>query len=319
MKKYGFGVDIGGTTCKIGLFETEGNLLDKWEIKTDVSDSGKNILDDIKKAIFGKINEKNISIEEVAGIGMGIPGPVLDDGTVNKCVNLGWGVFNIHEDMHKKTGFLIKAANDANVAALGEVWQGAAKKYTNSIMVTLGTGVGGGIIINNKILSGSFGAAGEIGHIKVRDDDTEKCGCGNSGCLEQYASATGIVRLAKEQLAKDNRETGLSKIANITAKDVFDFAKSGDEVSVAIVEEVGRMLGTTIANLACTVNPEIVVIGGGVSKAGDVLVDVIQKHFLRRCFHACSNTEISLAKLGNDAGIYGAAMLIMNGENECLA
>ena len=184
-------------------------------------------------------------------------------------------------------------------------------------MVTLGTGVGGGIIINNKILAGAFGAAGEIGHIKVRDTDIEKCGCGNEGCLEQYASATGIVRLAKEQLAKDSRETGLKNLVNITAKDVFDFAKSGDEVSLAIVEEVGRMLGTTIANLACTVNPEIVVIGGGVSKAGDILIDVIKKHFLRRCFHACSKTEICLAELGNDAGIYGAAMLIMNGEKGC--
>ena len=312
MSKYAFGVDVGGTTCKIGLFSEEGCLVDKWEIKTDTSDNGANILQDIANTVKNIINEKKIADKDIAGIGMGIPGPVLKDGTVNKCVNLGWGVFNIEKAMKDLTGFDVKAGNDANVAALGEVWKGAARNYSDSIMVTLGTGVGGGIVINNNILTGAFGAAGEIGHIKVKEFDVEKCGCGNSGCLEQYASATGIVRLANEYLESTKEETSLRKATEISAKTVFDAAKKGDKMALRILDEVANILGTVLANLASTVNPEIIVIGGGVSKAGSILIDPIKEYFQLKCFHACSKTEITLAILGNDAGMFGAGKLILN-------
>ena len=198
MKRYAFGVDIGGTTVKMGLFETAGTLLETWEIPTDTSDNGKNILPDIAKAVSAKLEEKKLSPLDIEGIGMGVPGPIGPDGTVLKCVNLGWGVFNVEEELNRLTGFKVKAGNDANVAALGEMWQGGGKGFRDLVMVTLGTGVGGGVIINEKILAGTNGAAGEIGHIPMRDDETECCGCGKKGCLEQYASATGIVRMTKK-------------------------------------------------------------------------------------------------------------------------
>lgn len=301
--KYGFGVDVGGTTIKMGLFSEDGNLLEKWEIKTNTENGGAKILDDICEAVSEKISSKGILRENVAGIGIGVPGPVIPNGTVLKCVNLGWGVFNIEKELSEKAGFPVKAANDANIAALGEAWQGAGKNYDSIIMVTLGTGVGGGIIIDGKILPGIFGAAGEIGHIKVSSEEV-LCGCGNTGCLEQYASATGIVRLSKKYLPEGSSLK--------TAKDIFDSAASGDKVALEIIEEVGCILGTALANLACVMNPEMIVIGGGVSKAGDILLDVVKKHFLKRCFHACEKTEIAIASLGNDAGIYGGAKLIFD-------
>jgi len=198
MKKYSVGVDIGGTTVKIGIFKSEGELLKKWEIPTDKNENGTHILGDIAESIEKVLKEENISKDDVHGIGMGVPGPVKADGTVVKCVNLGWGIFNVEQALESIIGLKVKAANDANIAALGESWQGGGKGYDSMVMVTLGTGVGGGVIIDGKILAGINGAAGEIGHIKVSDEETEECGCGKKGCLEQYASATGVVRCAKK-------------------------------------------------------------------------------------------------------------------------
>ena len=300
--KYGFGVDVGGTTIKMGLFRDDASLIEKWEIETNTENNGVNILDNICKSVYEKIESQEISRNDISGIGIGVPGPVIPDGTVLKCVNLGWGVFNIEKELSEKSGLPVKAANDANIAALGEAWQGAGKYRDSVIMVTLGTGVGGGIIIDGKILPGVFGAAGEIGHIKVSNENIP-CGCGNTGCLEQYVSATGIVRLAKEYFPDNKRLK--------TAKDIFDAAAVGDSNALRVVEEVGNILGTALANLACVVNPETIVIGGGVSKAGDILLDVVKKNFIKRCFHACEKTEIAIADLGNDAGIYGGAKLIL--------
>lgn len=310
MKEYIFGVDIGGTTIKLGLFKIEGKLLEKWEIETRKEDKGKYILKDIVETLENKLNEKNISKDSVLGIGMGVPGPVKADGTVLRCVNLGWEVFNIVEVVSKLIKLPIKAGNDANVAALGEIWQGGGKGYKNAVMVTLGTGVGGGIVIDGKIISGSNGAGGEIGHIKVSDNDTEYCGCGNKGCLEQYASATGIVNLANKALRTTKIESKLKEFEYLSAKDIFDSAKAGDELSLILVEDFSNNLGKALANISCVIDPEIFVIGGGVSKNGDVLIDNIFKHFKENAFHASRNTKFKLAKLGNDAGIYGAAKLI---------
>ncbi|MFR4351293.1 MAG: ROK family glucokinase [Roseburia sp.] len=312
MKKYAFGVDIGGTTCKIGFFETDGRLIDKWEIKTNTENGGAVILSDVAKAVDNKLVQEGISKDEVQGIGVGVPGPVKSNGVVNRCVNLGWGIVNVEEELGSLTGLKVKVGNDANVAALGEMWQGGAKGCRDVIMVTLGTGVGGGILVDGKVVAGFGGAGGEIGHITVNDDEVEACNCGQYGCLEQYTSATGIVRVAKRKLAKTSAETGLAKYEKLTAKDIFDEAKAGDAVATSLVEEVCGILGAALSNIACVVNPEVIVIGGGVSKAGSILIDTIQKHFLEHAFFACRDTKFALAGLGNDAGMYGCVQMVLD-------
>ena len=311
MKKYGFGVDVGGTTIKMGFFETNGKLLDKWEIRTNTANGGAEILSDVAKAIDNKLAQEAIRKADVQGIGIGVPGPVRSDGIVTCCVNLGWQIVNVAEELGVLTGLPVKVGNDANVAALGEMWQGGAKGCKDVVMVTLGTGVGGGIIVDGKIVPGFHGAGGEIGHITVNSDEIEACNCGQYGCLEQYASATGIVRMAKRKLAKSDDATTLRKFETLTAKDIFDEAKAGDELAEELVDEVGEILGSTLSNLACLINPEVIVIGGGVSKAGAILIDTIQEHFREYSFHAIRDTRFALATLGNDAGIYGCMAMLL--------
>jgi len=309
-KKYVFGVDVGGTTVKIGFFDVEGNLLEKWEIPTRTENNGEKILPDVADSIKAKMTEKNINKEDVVGVGLGAPGPIDAQGTVYVAVNLGWGVFNIADTLSALLDMPVKAGNDANVAALGEMWKGGGEGHKNLVAVTLGTGVGGGIIVEGKILTGSVGAGGEIGHIHVQDDEPEVCGCKNHGCLEQYTSATGIVRLAKRRLAKDDMPSIIRK-DNISAKTVFDAVKEGDALAIEVAEQFGECLGKALAAIAGVLNPEIFVIGGGVSKAGEVLFDYIVPHFKKHVFQGCLNAEFALATLGNDAGIYGAAKLIL--------
>lgn len=312
MRKYGVGIDIGGTTIKIGLFKVDGTLLEKWEVDTRKEENGKYILDDITKEIKEKLKEKSIHKNDVVGVGIGVPGPVRSDGTVLKCVNLGWGVFNVEETLSEMIDLPVKAGNDANVAALGEMWQGGGKGYKNVVMVTLGTGVGGGIIIDGNIISGTNGAGGEIGHIKVVKNETKTCGCGKTGCLEQYASATGIVKESEKLLSIDNSPSILREINKITAKTIFDAAKDGDKLANKLVKDLGEKLGIALASISCICDPEVFVIGGGVSKAGIILIDVIQKYFIEKAFHACEGTKFELAKLGNNAGIYGGVRLVLD-------
>lgn len=310
MKKYCFGIDVGGTTIKCGLFTKDGEVLEKWEIPTRTEENGRNILPDAALSIRMKLAEREIPVEEVIGIGIGVPGPVDEKGEVPVAVNLHWGRVHIVEEMKKLTGIPTKAGNDANVAALGEMWKGGAAGYRNLILVTLGTGVGGGIIQNEKIVSGSHGAAGEIGHAHVDDTITEPCNCGNCGCLEQVTSATGIVRLAREAL-EGAKEPTLLREAELSAKAVFDAVKEGDAVAMRIAERFGQYLGKALAVFACVTDPEVIVIGGGVSKAGPVLLDYIIKYYRQFAFTACKNTDFALATLGNDAGIYGAARMVL--------
>lgn len=310
MSKFVFGIDVGGTTIKMGLFDTEGNVLDKWEIVTTTDNNGENILPDIAKAVKSKMEEKNIAKEEVAGVGIGVPGPVNDSGIVKGCVNLGWGTVDISKDLGKMLDMPVKAGNDANVAALGEMWKGGGQGYRHLVVVTLGTGVGGGIIIDGKIINGCNGAGGEIGHIHVQDGEPEVCGCGNSGCLEQYTSATGIVRLTERKLAKTNLKTKL-KAGQTTSKDLWDAVKENDEVACAVAEEFGEYLGKGLASVAGVTNPEAFVIGGGVSKAGEVLLGYIEKYYKQYVFHGSRDAKFELATLGNDAGIFGAAKLVL--------
>ena len=311
MKKYCFGADIGGTTVKLGLFDTEGNILDKWEIKTHTENEGSAILPDTAAAILAKMEERKLNPEEVAGIGVGVPGPVSIDGIVPHTANLGWGYKEVTKELSERTGLPCKAGNDANVAALGEMWMGGAKGHKDVLLLTLGTGVGGGIIVDGKILTGAHGAGGEIGHIHVEDQIEEHCGCGNQGCLEQFASATGIARLARAALA-EREEPSILREGEVTAKAVFDALKEGDELAKRVVERFGRYLGTAISVMAGILDPEVIVIGGGVSKAGWILLDYIRRYYKPYAYKSSKETEFALAQLGNDAGIYGCAKLILD-------
>jgi len=310
MCKYAFGVDVGGTTLKLGLFDERGNLLDKWEVRTDTEDNGAHILPDAAESIRNKITEKNLKAEEILGVGIGAPGPVDAEGTVYKAVNLGWDVINIPAIFRQCLDIPVAAANDANIAAFGEMWQGAGKGFKDVVAVTLGTGVGGGIIVNGNILTGAIGAGGEIGHLHIEDEETEECGCKNKGCLEQYASATGVVRLAEKRLLKKD-DASVLRERELSAKSVFDAVKAGDQAAIDVAWEFGDYLGKGLALVAAVTNPEVFVIGGGVSHAGDILFDYICPAYQKYVFAGCRDAKFVLARLGNDAGIYGAAGLIL--------
>lgn len=308
MAAYYIGVDIGGTSVKLGSFDTEGSLLDKWEIPTRKENSGDKILPDIAASLTERVKG------EIKGIGLGVPGPVTEDGTVLKCANLGWDVFNVAKKVTELTGVdNVAVGNDATVAGLGELWQGGGRGFSDMVMVTLGTGVGGGIILNGKIVSGSKGAAGEIGHIKVEENEDDVCGCGGHGCLEQYASATGIVRMAKRFMKPDST---VSDCENLSAKKVFDAAKSGDSYCMEIVEKFGKYLGTALSNISCVIDPEVIVIGGGVSRAGQIILDVVEKWYQKQSMFALRNKVFRLAELGNDAGIFGCVKMVIDNRNE---
>lgn len=310
--KYCIGVDVGGTSVKMGLFSEEEALLDKWEIVTRREEAGKYILSDIAQSIEKTLSKKKLEKEELLGIGIGIAGPITQDGTVLKCANLGWDVFNVADELRRLTGVSnIRVANDANVAALGEMWKGGGQGYDSIVMVTLGTGVGGGVIINGEIVSGSKGAAGEIGHMTVRLDEEDTCGCGKRGCLEQYASATGLVKEANRALNQVDQPSRLRDVPYLSAKVIFDSAKAGDELATELVERMCSYLGLACSHVAAVVDPEAFVIGGGVSKAGEVLTEGIKRHYEENVLFALKNKEFKLAELGNDAGIYGSAKMIL--------
>ena len=311
--KYGFGVDLGGTTVKIAYFDETGNLLHKWEIPTVTADGGKQILPDIAAAVLGHLAESKVDKDQIIGIGIGVPGPVFPDGTVNKCINLGWGVFNIQKTLEELTGLPVKAGNDATVAALGECWKGGGQGCDNMVFATLGTGVGGGIVVGGKVIHGVHGAGGEIGHLVLNRNETEACNCGKFGCAEQYCSATGIVRIAKQFLARSEKDSLLRTAEPLTCKDVFDAGKAEDPLALEILEQVYAYLGEFLANVCCVVDPEVVVLGGGVSKAGQPLLDGAQRYYQKYVFHASRQVRFALASLGNDAGAYGAFKLVLEG------
>ena len=310
--KYGFGVDLGGTTVKIAYFDEQGTMLSKWEIPTVTADGGKQILPDIAASIRQFIEKQAVAAEDIIGVGIGVPGPVNSKGDVIKCVNLGWGVFNIAEELGALVGFPVKAGNDANVAALGEFWKGGGKGCNNMIFVTLGTGVGGGIVVEGNLLHGAHGAGGEIGHLVINREETEKCGCGKTGCVEQYCSATGIVRMAKKALENFAGETALCKFEPLTCKDIFDSGKAGDELALQVLDQYYAYLGEFLGNICNVVDPDAIVLGGGVSKAGQMLLDGTRPYFDKAVFHAASDARFELASLGNDAGAYGAFKLALD-------
>lgn len=313
------GVDLGGTTTKLAFINLNGEIIHKWEIPTDNTNEGQNITTNIANAINQKLLELNEKKTKLVGIGMGAPGPIdYENGVVLNVVNLGWkDNFPLQESLQSLTDLPVVIENDANCAALGEMWNGAGKGAGDLVCVTLGTGVGGGVIANGNIVRGINGAAGEIGHITSIPFGGAPCNCGKSGCLETIASATGIVRIAQVELSKADSKGQLALVladnGKVTAKDVFDCARNGDELSKKIVDEIAFHLGFALANIANTLNPEAIVLGGGVSRAGDLLLDAVKDNFSMFTFSAVrDSTTLTLATLGNDAGAIGAAWLIKN-------
>lgn len=314
MSSFVFGVDIGGTTVKLGLFSGEGELLEKWEIPTNIQNNGKQILPDVARSISDKMTQKGISVQQVGGIGFGFPGPVTPQGVVTHCDNLGLDQLDVKAAMAQLLPGIsnIAVENDANVAALGELRQGGGKGFNSAVMFTLGTGVGGGVILDGSIFSGTNGAAGEVGHMTVELDETVPCGCGKCGCLEQYASANGIVRLAKRMLAQCDTPSRLREMEKFTAKDVCDLAREGEEMASAILDRCGKYLGLAMSYVSCSVDPQVYIVGGGMSRAGSILTDAITKHYRKLAYHPSTETPIVLATLGNDAGICGCAGMVLN-------
>ena len=313
--KYGFGVDLGGTTVKIAYFDQDGTMISKWEIPTVTANGGSQVLPDIAESIRAYRDTHDIRDEDLIGIGIGVPGPVNGRGIVNKCVNLGWGVFNINDALSELTGLPVQAGNDANVAALGEYWKGGGQGCENMVLVTLGTGVGGGIVVDGKLLHGAHGSGGEVGHMVLDRKETAVCGCGKKGCVEQYCSATGIARMARIHLAKYDEPSVLRGLKDIAAKDVFDAAKNGDQAALQVLDRFYKYMGEFLANICTLVDPEMIVLGGGVSKAGEILLRGIKPYFHKYVFHAASGVQFGLAVLGNDAGAYGAFKLALDAYN----
>lgn len=314
MKPYAFGVDIGGTAIKLGLFRADGTLLEKWQIPTRTQEKGRFVLPDVLGAVQSCMGARSIAWDDVEGLGMGVPGPVGDDGTVFGCVNLGWDVFNVPEKLLELEPGLRKArvSNDVNAATLGELWKGGAQGRHSAFLVTLGTGIGGGLVINDEIINGVNGGAGEIGHFCVEPGEAERCKCGGHGCLEQYCSATGLLRQAKKVLTENPDTLSVMKDnASLTAKDVCDAAKAGDTLALDLLDRLGQRLGWALTAAAGTADPEVFVIGGGLSNAGEILLDKIELYYQKYAFHAFRDTPFVLAKLGNDAGIYGCAKMIL--------
>lgn len=318
MDKKCIGIDVGGTTVKLGIFETDGTLVCKWEIPSRKEENGSGILPDVAASIRKVLKERQIALADVIGAGLGFPGPVLPDGYVEVCVNLGWRDMNPQEILSRLLdGLPVRSGNDANVAALGEMWQGGGRGYHDIVMVTLGTGVGGGVVHDQKIVAGRHGLGGEIGHIHIREGEKEQCNCGGYGCVEQVASATGIAREARRAMEASDRESVLRRYGNgVTAKDVLDAAKAGDGLALEVMDTVCYYLGWALAAVSMTVDPEVFVIGGGVSKAGTFLTDYIDRYYRKLTPISENKAAIVLATLGNDAGIYGAARLILDTEKE---
>ncbi len=309
--EYCFGVDIGGTTIKMGLFSREGGLLQKWEIPTKKGTNPKPLLGDIAEEMEKCLSQNGIKKDEIAGVGMAAPGPVNEDGLLRGAVNIGWGDVFLGEEAEKIMGISpVFIGNDASFAALGEYTFGAGKDASSLIMITLGTGVGGGVVLNGQILMGKTGTAGEIGHTTINPFETLSCNCGKKGCLEQYASATGMVRMAEKFLMESDKPSTLRQFDKITAKELWDQAKKGDEMALDIAKYVSRLLGMAIANACYIVDPEMIVIGGGVSKAGQFLLEMIQRAYAENVFPHCRDKKFALAKLHNDAGIHGAAAMV---------
>jgi glucokinase len=320
MKKL-IGIDLGGTTVKFAILTEEGEVQQKWSIETDIQNEGKNIVPNIIESIKHRLDLYGLSADDILGIGMGSPGTVdRAQGTVIGAYNLNWSTLQqVKQQIEEGTGIPFSIDNDANVAALGERWKGAGEDGADVVFVTLGTGVGGGIIADGNLIHGKVGAGGEIGHVVVEPNGYQ-CTCGNQGCLETVASATGVVRLARDFSEKYAGESELKWLIDdgqeVTAKTVFDQAKKEDKLALIVVDKFYYYLGLACGNIGNILNPETIVVGGGVSAAGDMLLKGVEEYFQKFAFPTVrTSTKLKLAQLGNDAGVIGAASLVKQTRN----
>lgn len=318
MSKKIIGIDLGGTSIKFAILTPEGEVQDKWSIATNILDEGSHIVPDIIASIKHRLELLDLATTDILGIGMGSPGAInREAGTVVGAYNLNWKTTQpIKEQVESALGIPFFIDNDANVAALGEKWKGAGENDPDVVFVTLGTGVGGGVVAGGNLIHGAGGAGGEIGHMVVDFDQPIMCTCGKPGCLETVTSATGIVNLARRYAETYVGDAKLKSLIDngddISAKVIFDLAKEGDALGLIVYENFSRYLGIACANIACLLNPSAIVIGGGVSAAGDFLLDGLKEVFEANVFpQIVGSTQIKLAQLGNDAGIIGAASLVL--------
>ncbi len=321
MAKSLIGIDLGGTTTKIAFVTQEGDIMQKWSIPTDISENGKHIVPNIIASLKKTMTDSGYTKDQFMGIGMGTPGAVdIENGTVIGAYNLNWTTTQrVRDQIQEGVGLQLVLENDANVAALGEFWKGAGEKDSDVIFVTLGTGVGGGVIAGGQLLHGINGGAGELGHITVQPNGY-LCTCGKRGCLEQYSSATGIVHVAKDMAAEFTGKSRLKELFDnneeVTSKMVVYLADNGDILASRIVDRVSFYLGLALANCANILNPANIIIGGGVSAAGNTLLSPTTRYFQENTFPAVrDSTRIKLAQLGNDAGAIGASSLALRFEN----
>lgn len=309
--KSAFGVDIGGTNIKIGLVSAGGTLQKRWEMPTDTRDSGRFILRDIAGILREILSHEGIPAGDMAGIGLAIPGPVERSGIVNHCLNLGWARVNASKELRELTGLPVLTGNDGAMAAWGEMWQGAAKAAETFVMLTLGTGVGGGIVINRRPLAGHDGSAGEVGHILINSDEERACVCGNRGCMEQYGSARALETAAADCIARNPDAETTLKRGSLSAKDVMAAAMQGDALAGRLVDTLCEALGKGTGILGTIVNPELFIIGGGLAQAGPFLLGKIREAYRRYAFHSARQTPFALARLGKDAAVYGCARAVL--------
>ncbi len=312
--KYAIGVDVGGTFIKFGLVNEDGVIVAKDKIPTRREDVDPMLYYDIRDAVNAILEKAGVDAGDCLGIGIGLPGVVLSDGQLLGLTNINIGAVNIVSIMEEITGMHVRAANDANLAALGEMWVGGGSGYKDIVLLTLGTGLGGGVVVNGKLLFGTDGAGGEIGHLPIVEPEDEPlaCGCGKHGCLEQYASATGIVRMARRVLEASDKPSMLRDMEDLSAKNIKEAAKSGDELAIEVIERVCKILGKGLATVACVTNPQAFILGGGVAIGGEIIADTTKKYFQQYCYFPAKETPILLATLGNDAGLIGAARLAMD-------
>lgn len=312
MQKYAFGIDIGGTAVKLGLFDENCEPVERWQIPTRLDDQGAFILSDVKNSMESVLQQRSIDWRVISGIGIDVPGPVLDGSFVPLAVNLGWRDKNVRDEMRQLTGIQnICVENDAKAAAFGEYWKGGWDRYKSAVMVTIGTAIGGAVILDGRILHGAFGAAGELSHVQVNPEETEPCACGKFGHLQQYVSTEGILKDIRKKLDDPAYTSCLRGQEILTVKDVFDAAKAGDAAALETVRKTVRMLSRMLAAVSCVVDPELYLIGGGISKAGDFLMDMIRSEFRTLALATSENARIEAAKTGNDAGIYGAVKMVL--------
>ena len=308
--QYGFGVDIYGPQIKIGFFDASGKLLHKWKINTPMQNSGNDILPAVAAEIDRYLTKKHIFEDDVLGIGVGIPGPVNSTGTVNKCINFGWGVFNINRALSGLTGLPVASGNIASIAALGECWRGNSSK--NMVFAALNTGLGGAVVCNGNVVLGAQGGGGELGHMIINKNEKEACTCGKRGCVEQYCSPTGILRLAKRQLLANATPSVLRNRPLTDYHQVLDAAADGDRIAKTVMDQFYDYMGHFLSNVCCVTNPDKVVLGGEFCRMGPSLLENVAKAFHKYIFHANENVRFEYAKLGTDASIYGAFKLVLD-------